>query len=130
MNTKRIDTQLVHAGEPEPRTEATIPIHHSSVWATPGGGSYHDIPYPRLSNLPNHTVLAKKLAAIEGGDDAVVTASGMAAISTALLAALGKGGHVLVQDCLYGGTQSFVAGDLPAFGMSAGVLDAARPDAW
>ncbi len=128
--TNHIDTQLIHAGEPQPRTEAAIPIHHSSVWATAGGGSYHDIPYPRLSNLPNHTVLAKKLAAVEGGDDAVVTASGMAAITTALLAVLGKGGHLLAQDCLYGGTQSFVAADLAAFGMSAGVLDAAHQDAW
>ena len=43
---------------------------------------------------------------------------------------LGEGGHVLVQDCLYGGTQSFVDTDLRDFGMTFDVIDADDPGSW
>ncbi|MEM7204135.1 MAG: PLP-dependent aspartate aminotransferase family protein [Planctomycetota bacterium] len=126
----RMDTLLVHAGEPEPRASATSPIHRSTVWATEGGGSYHDIPYPRLNNLPNQTALATKLAAIEGAEAALVTASGMAAISTTLLSVLRHGDHLLVQDSLYGGTHAFVTEDLSDMGVEVDAIDTADPASW
>ncbi len=125
-----IDTLLVHAGEPEPRDAGSMAIHRSTVWACRGGTSYAAIPYPRLSNLPNQQVLGAKLAAIEEAEAGMVTASGMAAITSALISVLGKGGHVLVQDCLYGGTQSFVQHDLAVLGMEYDVIDAGAPESW
>ena len=106
-----LETQAVHAGDPRPRIAGalSVPIFQSSVFEHTGEKSdYHAVRYPRLNNLPNHEALAGKLAALEGAEAALVTASGMAAISTTLIAVLGRGGHVLVQDQLYGGTHTLL----------------------
>ena len=131
VQSPRVETQLIHAGEPNPRIggSAAIPIFHSTVYEHAGGDDYHGIPYPRLSNLPNHEALRHKLAALERGEDALVAASGMAAIATSLLAVAAEG-HVLVQDCLYGGTHGLFAHDLPAFGITCDVIDSADPASW
>ncbi|HEX9639313.1 MAG TPA: aminotransferase class I/II-fold pyridoxal phosphate-dependent enzyme [Acidobacteriota bacterium] len=131
-NRYRLETQTVHAGEPSPRIggAATVPIFQSSVYELTEGAGYHDIVYPRLNNLPNHTVLARKLAALESGEDGLVTASGMAAITTSLLTVLGQGGHLLTQSSLYGGTHNFVTEDLKKFGLSYDFIDAHRPESW
>jgi cystathionine beta-lyase/cystathionine gamma-synthase len=128
----RFDTKLVHAGEPRPRYGRAIvtPIFQSSTFEYGGAADYHDIGYLRLSNTPNHDALHGKLAALEGAEAALVTASGMAAISTALLAHFSAGDHVLVHDCLYGGTHDLFTRDLPRFGITCTFVDAARPDTW
>jgi len=95
-----------------------------------GETSYHDLKYIRLNNTPNHTVLHEKLAAIENAEAALVTASGMAAISTTLLSVLSSGDHLLAQDCLYGGTHDFVTKDLCTFGISYDFIDANDPESW
>ena len=59
-----------------------------------------------------------------------MTASGMAAITTALLTVLGRGGHLLAQKSLYGGTHSFITQDFPSLGLSHTFIDATRPDGW
>jgi len=58
-------------------------------------------------------VLAAKMAALENTKAAVVTASGMAAISSTLLTLLKSGDHMLVQQSLYGGSEIFFTNDLP-----------------
>jgi cystathionine beta-lyase/cystathionine gamma-synthase len=125
----RMETRAIHAGRLAPRVggAAVTPIFQSSVFEQPRDAGYDEILYPRLSTLPNHKVLAARLASLEGGEDAIVTASGMAAISAALLATLAGGGHLLVQDKLYGGTHSFVVEDLPRFGASYDFIDAQDP---
>src|SRR5881296_3268105 len=102
----RLDTQLIHAGEPKPRIEGAVamPILQSSTYEYAGQSSYHDLKYIRLNNTPNHRVLHAKLASLENAEAALVTASGMAAISTTLLSFLSTGDHVIAQNCLYGGT--------------------------
>jgi cystathionine beta-lyase/cystathionine gamma-synthase len=95
-----------------------------------GETSYHDLKYIRLNNTPNHAALHEKLAALENAEAALVTASGMAAISTALLSVLSAGDHLLAQDCLYGGTHDFVTKDLHTFGMSYDFIDANDPQSW
>ena len=75
-------------------------------------------------------VLHAKLAALENAEAALVTASGMAAISTALLSFLSTGDHVLAQDCLYGGTHDFLTRDFPSFGISYDFIDASDPKSW
>ncbi len=128
----QLETQLIHAGEPRPRIlgAAVLPIFQSTVFEAKPGAAYDDLVYPRLNNLPNHDALAGKLAVIEGAESALVTASGMAAISTTLLTMLGTGGHLLAQNTLYGGTHSFVSADLPTLGCEFGFFDPQKPDTW
>jgi cystathionine beta-lyase/cystathionine gamma-synthase len=127
-----IDTKLIHAGEPKPLIQGavSIPIFQSSTFEYAGQDSYHDLRYIRLNNTPNHVALHEKLAALESGAGAVVTASGMAAISTTLLALLSAGDHFLAQDCLYGGTHDLITKDLPAYGISADFICGKDPAAW
>jgi cystathionine beta-lyase/cystathionine gamma-synthase len=127
-----MDTQVVHAGEPNPRIggAVAIPIFQSAMYVDEGDPDYHDIRYIRLNNTPNHEAVAGKLAALEGGEAALVTASGMAAITTSLLSVLSSGDHLLVQNCLYGGTHGFVTRDLPALGIEHDVIDASDPASW
>ena len=127
-----IQTQLIHAGEPDPRIAGAVslPIFQSATFEYAGQDSYHDLRYIRLNNTPNHQVLHRKLAAIAGGESAVVSASGMAAITSTLLAFLRSGDHLLVQDCLYGGTHTFVAHDLPSLGISFDFIAGNDPSSW
>lgn len=129
---KRLETKLIHAGEPEPRIHGAVsmPIFQSAMFEYAGETSYHDLKYIRLNNTPNHVALHQKLAALENAEAALVTASGMAAISTAMLTVLSAGDHLLAQDCLYGGTFDFITRDLEGFGISYDLIDADDPDSW
>src|SRR5215813_12900777 len=100
---QRLETKLIHAGEAD----------------------YHSLKYIRLNNTPNHIALHAKLAALENAEAALVTSSGMAAISTTLLTLLGPGDHLLAQSCLYGGTH-----DLPGFGIEHDFVAGSDPDTW
>jgi cystathionine beta-lyase/cystathionine gamma-synthase len=128
----RIETQLVHAGEPRPRIGGAVvtPIFQSSTYISSEGGSYHDVRYIRLSNSPNHEALHAKLRVLEGGEAALVASSGMAAISTALLALLKSGDHLLAQSNLYGGTHDLITKDLPALGIEHTFVDGADAASW
>ena len=68
--------------------------------------------YLRTNNTPSHLALHAKIAALERAQAALVTASGMAAISTTLLTVLSPGDHLLAQSCLYGGTHDLLTGEL------------------
>jgi len=129
---KRLETKLIHAGEPSPRIggAVSIPIFQSAMFEYSGGASYHDIKYIRLNNTPNHEALHRKLAALENAESAVVAASGMAAISTTLLALLSSGDHLLVQDCLYGGTHDLITKDFPSFGIAYDFIAGDDPASW
>ncbi len=132
MKKRHIETDAVHAGEPEPRIRGavSIPIFQSAMYVDEGEPGYHDIRYIRLNNTPNHEAVAAKLATLEGAEAALVTASGMAAITTALLSVLSAGDHLLVQNCLYGGTHGFVTQDLGKLGIEYDFIDAADPSTW
>ena len=87
---KSLETQLIHAGEPEPRIEGAVsmPIFQSATFEYSGEREYDDLRYIRLNNTPNHKALHQKLAALEKGEAALVTGSGMAAISTTFFTVL------------------------------------------
>ena len=129
---KHIETKLIHSGEPEPLIEGAVamPVFQSATFEYRGESSYHDLRYIRLNNTPNHIALHKKLSALENAEAALVTASGMAAISTTLLSILSSGDHLLAQDCLYGGTHDFISRDLPAFGISFDFIDGDDSSSW
>src|SRR5437870_13008641 len=131
-SSQRLETRIIHAGEPRPRIQGAIsmPIFQSAMFEYGGETDYHDLKYIRLNNTPNHTALHEKLAALENAAAALVTASGMAAISTALLSVLSAGDHLLVQDCLYGGTHDFITKDFASFGMSYTFINADDPASW
>jgi cystathionine beta-lyase/cystathionine gamma-synthase len=128
----RIETQLVHAGEPLPRIAGAVemPIFQSATFEYAGEGSYHDVRYLRINNTPSQQVLHAKLAALEGAGAALVTASGMAAISTTLLSVLSSGDHVLAQSGLYGGTHELLTHELPKLGIAYDFIDADHRDSW
>jgi cystathionine gamma-synthase len=78
---------------------------------------------------PNHHLLEQVVADLEGAEDAVAAASGMAAFSAALLALLSAGDHVLVDRQVYGGTYSVLTDELPRFGVEVEFVDLAVPEA-
>jgi cystathionine beta-lyase/cystathionine gamma-synthase len=129
---KHLETKLIHAGEPDPLINGAVsmPIFQSVMFEYTGETSYHDLRYIRLNNTPNHVALHQKLAALENAEAALVTASGMAAISTSLLTILSSGDHLLAQECLYGGTHDFITKDLATFGISFNFIDGDDPDSW
>ena len=79
--------------------------------------------YPRYSSTPNQEFLAKKIAALEGTEDAMIFGSGMAAISTSLLAFLSSGDHIVLQNDIYGGTRNLVEAQFKRYGIEYSFTD-------
>ena len=125
-----LDTRSVHAGEPEPRIEGAVsmPVFQTATYT-------HDNPdasprYVRYNNTPNHEALHEKLAALTQTESALVTASGMAAISSALLSLLEAGDHLVAPRSLYGGTLDLFNDLLPHFDIEHTLVAEDTPDAW
>jgi cystathionine beta-lyase len=111
-----INTLCAHAGELEDKQfkGAVSPLYMSTSYA------FEDVEvkrYPRYFNTPNQQALAQKIAALELGEAALIFGSGMAAVSTALMAFLHKGDHVVLQKTLYGGTSNLVTEEFKKFGI-------------
>lgn len=134
MNKKNqgIETKLVRAGEIRPGVlgAVSMPVFQSSTFEYAGEESYDAIRYIRLNNTPNHLVLNDKLAQLENAEAAIVTASGMAAITTALLSVLNTGDHLIAQNTLYGGTFDFITKDFDSYGIEYDLINADKPDTW
>ena len=138
----KVGTLAVHAGEHAPASGAvTTPIVRSSTFHFPdsaavdafNAGTSALYEYSRLGNPTVHAA-EEKLATLEGAEAALLTASGMAAISTTLLATLSAGDEVLCQSAVYGGAFRFLRDTAPRFGIharfvEAGALVAAIEDA-
>lgn len=127
-----VESKLIHAGEPRPRVDGSVvmPIFQSSTYLYEGQTGYHDVRYIRLSTNPNQKVLNEKMAALENTEAALVATSGMAAISASLLSVLSAGDHLLVLDCLYGGTHGLVTKDLTQLGITHTFIDGENPNSW
>lgn len=127
-----IDTLAVHAGERRPGPEGSVvfPIFQGTVFAVEPGTDYHDIRYIRLNSTPSQAYLHDKLAALEASEAALATSSGMAAVTTILLSMLRAGDHLLVSDCLYGGTHDFITHHAEDLGWSYTIVDPGRPETW
>src|SRR5699024_3315222 len=80
------------------------------------GAEEDSVYYGRYGN-PTTRTLEKKIASLEGAEDALGVSSGMAAISIALLAFLQQGDHVVVTKDVYGGTHKFLTSLAPRFGI-------------
>ena len=112
-----INTLCTHYGELEDPIYkgAVSPLYMSTSYA------FEDVAvkrYPRYFNTPNQVALAKKIAALEHSEASLIFGSGMAAVSTAMLAFLSSGDHIVLQKTLYGGTYNFVVEELERFGIT------------
>ncbi|OUU22517.1 MAG: hypothetical protein CBC13_07625 [Planctomycetia bacterium TMED53] len=129
---KGMQTRLVHGGDPNPRIGGAVvpPIFQSATFEQKEGNDYHDGEYIRLSNTPGHVSLHEKLALVCGTESALVASSGMAAITSTLLALLSEGDGLLAENRLYGGTESFVSGDLQRWGVQVHRFDGTDPQSF
>jgi methionine-gamma-lyase len=120
-------TQAIHGGEPNRRgvngpivteiirssTFTFSSTEEMKLWAEGKNKAYI---YTRYGN-PTLTVAQKKIAALEGAEAAIVTSSGMAAISSSLLAALKAGDEVISTAQLYGGSYRLMRDIFPNMGI-------------
>ncbi|MDM1500866.1 O-acetylhomoserine aminocarboxypropyltransferase/cysteine synthase [Myroides marinus] len=132
MSNLNFSTQALHAGHNVQSTAGTraVPIYQTSSYvfenADHAAGAFNlSIPayiYTRLNN-PTNDILEQRLAALEGGIGAVVTASGASAISTTFLTLLKAGDHIVSSNSLYGGTYNLFNVTLPRFGINTTFVD-------
>lgn len=132
MNTAlRFDSLLIHGGaEPGPGGATAVPIVQSSSYAYASAEALEDVfrgravgqVYTRLGN-PTTEALEKRLALLEGGGTAIATASGMAAITTAVMTILRGGDEILASSSLFGGTFSLFRDTLSHFGITTSFVD-------
>lgn len=112
-----LNTICTHTGEvkDEQFQGAVSPIYMSSSYA------FMDVDvkrYPRYFNTPNQEGLSKKIAALEKTEAGMIFGSGMAAVSTTLLAFLRSGDHIVLQETLYGGTYNLVVEEFDKYGIT------------
>lgn len=120
-------TKSVHAGQyNDPKTGAlgtpiyqcsTFYLNEASYKAIEEGRGRDEMIYSRYGN-PSQWSVQEKLSALENAESSIVFSSGMAAISSTLLAILDKGSHVVSSRDIYGGTYNFLYEDLYRYGMS------------
>ena len=129
-------TRAIHAGErPDPTTRAhNTPIYATATFAFDSAAEKEDAVdrsmawepdhyfYSRTGN-PTTRALEEKIASLEGAEDAVVSSSGMAAVSATLLAHLGAGDHVIVGDELFVITKVLLEDDFPRRGIGVSPVD-------
>jgi O-succinylhomoserine sulfhydrylase len=85
--------------------------------------------YSRYSN-PNTDELVRKICEMEGAEDGIATASGMAAVFVSMLGLLQSGDHVLAARSLFGSTHQILTRLFPRWGISHSYADTGDPDAW
>ncbi|PNQ72813.1 cystathionine beta-lyase [Hanstruepera neustonica] len=115
-NKLGLNTICIHTGEvkDEQFKGAISPIYLSTSYA------FEDVDvirYPRNFNTPNQENLAKKMAALEHTESALIFGSGMAALSAMFLTFLKAGDHLVVQNTLYGGASHFIREEFPKYGI-------------
>ena len=137
MKNLNFTTKSLHAGHNPSNTQGTraVPIYQSTAYVFKDADHAANLfslaepgyIYTRLNN-PTNDVLEQRLAALEGGIAAVSTASGTAAISTALMVLLKAGDHIVASSSLYGGTYNLLNVTLPRLGITTTFVDPADPE--
>ena len=137
MSTQNFATNALHAGHDVSKNGGTraVPIYQTTSYVFNDSDHAANLfslaeegyIYTRLNN-PTNDILEKRLAILEGGIGAVVTASGTSAISTALLVLLKAGDHIVASSSLYGGTYNLLKVTLPRLGITTTFVDATDPE--
>jgi cystathionine beta-lyase len=122
VKNKGLNTICTHIGELEDKQHkgAVSPLYMSTSYA------FEDVDvkrYPRYFNTPNQEGLCIKVAALEHAEAALIFGSGMAAVSTSLMAFLRAGDHVVLQQTLYGGTYNLVTEEFAKYGIEFSFTD-------
>ncbi|MBK9326625.1 MAG: aminotransferase class I/II-fold pyridoxal phosphate-dependent enzyme [Thiobacillaceae bacterium] len=135
----KIETIAVHGGySPEPTTKAVAPpIYQTTSYAfdsTQHGADLFDLKvagniYTRIMN-PTTDVLEKRVAEMEGGIGGLALASGMAAITYAIMTIAEAGDNIVTSSTLYGGTYNLFAHTLPRYGIEVRFADYREPDSF
>ena len=134
MSQYKFETLQLHVGQeqPDPATDArAVPIYQTTSYVfrnSQHAADRFDLKdagniYGRLTNSTQE-VLEKRLAALEGGSAALAVASGAAAITYTIQALAAKGGHIVAQKTIYGGTYNLLAHTLTDFGVETTFVDA------
>ena len=120
MKKNKPETLCVHEGQiKDPLYNGAVsPLYMATAYSYMKGDMY-----PRYFNTPNQVGLSKKISALENSEESLIFGSGMAAISTSLLAFLSSGDHVIFQSDLYGGTRNFATEHLNAYGIEFSFAD-------
>lgn len=136
MSNNKFSTDALHAGHDYQAHAGTraVPIYQTSSYVFKNSDHAAALfsleepgfIYTRINN-PTNDVLEQRLAALEGGIGAVVTASGTAATSTTLLTLLRAGDHIVASSSLYGGTFNLLNVTLPRLGITTTFVDPADP---
>jgi len=120
-----MQTKAVHASREHNTTHAvSSPIWQTSSFSADSAAHFDEIAtatrpaefYTRYGN-PTHRQAEATIAALEGGETALVTASGMGAIFTAMMCGLSAGDHIVAQRNLYSGTNTLIEDLLPRWGI-------------
>jgi methionine-gamma-lyase len=132
MPMRSEDTVCIHAGQsPDPVTGAvSVPIYQSSTFAFDDADQGADLfagrrkgyIYTRLGN-PTTQALETSLARLENGYGALATATGMAAVTTACLALLDQGTHLLGTASCYGASRTVIETEFSRFGISSDFVE-------
>ncbi len=135
----KFSTLAVHAGAEEAGQygPGTTPIYQTTTFQLTDevykgmreGKSRDVLIYTRYDN-PTVRAVERKIAALEGAEDALVFASGMGAISSALEAFLKAGDRLVCAEDLYGLTRVLVTGRLPALGVEVEIVPTTDKNAW
>lgn len=134
MNDKSFDTLAVHAGMETHEKHfgaVSVPIYNASLFAfadAESGAKIHNYEaegyfYSRLGN-PTTDALEKALCELEQGEDALCFASGMSAITTAILGLIETGAHIVAPESHYATTGSFLKFLAEKFGVETTFIDA------
>ncbi|MEJ0009515.1 MAG: cystathionine beta-lyase [Alphaproteobacteria bacterium] len=132
-HSTEIDTQLVDLGRDPKRDSGAVnpPVYRTSTVLFPDyaalkayeeGNIDRHRGYGRYGS-PTTEGLEEALAELEGADHAMITSTGLAAISTTLLGLLGAGDHVLFPDSVYGSARGFIDGELKRYGIDCEYYD-------
>ena len=131
-------TLSVHGGEPRPKPANALatPIVQTATFTFANtqelkdhfDGKIERVEYGRYGN-PTQKIAEAKLAALEGAGDCLLFSSGMAAMTTALLAMLSRGTHVVTTDDAYRRTRQFLNQTLQRYGIEVSTVPAGDYDA-
>ncbi|NNL15234.1 MAG: O-acetylhomoserine aminocarboxypropyltransferase/cysteine synthase [Flavobacteriaceae bacterium] len=137
MSTQKFATKALHAGHDVQENGGTraVPIYQSTAYVFNDSDHAANLfalaetgnIYTRINN-PTNDILEQRLAALEGGIAAVVTASGTSAIATSLLTLLKAGDHIVASNSLYGGTYNLLSVTLPRHGITTTFVDPSDPE--
>ena len=137
MSTQKFATKALHVGHDVQANGGTraVPIYQSTAYVFNDSDHAANLfalaetgnIYTRINN-PTNDILEQRLAALEGGIAAVVTASGTSAIATSLLTLLKAGDHIVASSSLYGGTYNLLSVTLPRHGITTTFVDPSNPE--